>query len=255
MSGLVHGDIRTRKIVVFLVGSQRDVKVTSAHYALHLRAFMQAAKVPGNRKLHFLCDEFTNSPLQALTEDLTTLRGYGGRVLLACQAMSEIVRKFGAEAAKTISSVCTIKQFFGVSDPEEAEKLSKLLGQSVHVAPAYSFSGSDDKVGASLDDKGRSLMTADDILAMPRDLQIILIDGMRPILARKLYQNEIAPICEMLDPNPLEGGLTPDPIIHIDYGAAPCRPSKSSPDGSPVLLLPKPAEDEDASFGSPDWRC
>lgn len=211
-------DIKSEPSITFVVGSQRNVKVMGPHYTLYLRALMQATKVPGGRKVDFICEEFTASPLQTLVEDLAVLRGYGGRAMLVCQAESEIERRFGKEQARTISAVCGLKQFMGISDPEEAERLSKLLGQTVHFADGIGVNDADEKISANLTDHGRSLMSADEILAMPRDEQIILIDGIRPLRAKKLYQNQIAPICDLLDPNPMEGGKLPsDPIITITY--------------------------------------
>ena len=71
----------------------------------------------------------------------------------------------------------------------------------------------------NLSDPGRPLLSAEEILALPRDEQILLCLGMKPIRCRKLYQNEIGPWGGELAPNPMEGGALPfRPRIQIRYG-------------------------------------
>ncbi|MES2710596.1 MAG: efflux RND transporter permease subunit, partial [Pseudomonadota bacterium] len=55
-----------------------------------------------------ILDEFTNAPLHSLVSDLTTIRGQGGRVHMIVQAESEIERKFGKEAARTIGLLALV---------------------------------------------------------------------------------------------------------------------------------------------------
>lgn len=81
-----------------------------------------------------------------------------------------------------------------------------------------SFSTKSEDVGLRADRTGRPLMTPDEILSMPRDQQIILANGLRPILARKLSYARYDPICHIVNNNPVEGSkLKPDPRVFLNY--------------------------------------
>ena len=164
-------------------------------------------------------DEVTNAaPLSALVADLTTIRGLGGRVHLIGQAESEFLRRFGREGAETINAVTDVKQFMGLNSYAEAEALSKSLSMGATRSWDYNFSNRSDDVGMRADRTGRALATADEILTMPQDEQIILINGLRPVKAKKLAYNQLSPICEWVAPNPLEGEpLPPDPKVFLKY--------------------------------------
>lgn len=213
-----HEEIRQRQIVVFLVAGLQHLRDIRPHYILHLAAFLHVAKTPG-RSVEFIIDEFSNAPVAGLVEDLTIVRQFGSRVMMIAQAESEIERQFSDKAARTIDALTAIKQVMGVSTWDEAKRVSDALGRAPHVVSSYSLDPRSDALSSSLSDQGRPLLAPEEVLALPRDEQIIFCDGMKPIRARKLYQNEIAPICDMLDPNPLEAAKLPsEPIVHISYG-------------------------------------
>ncbi|HRO48943.1 MAG TPA: type IV secretory system conjugative DNA transfer family protein [Hyphomicrobium sp.] len=215
---LRHEEIRARQIVVFLVAGLQHLRDTRAHYILHLAAFLHAAKRPGHR-VEFIIDEFTNAPVAGLVEDLTIVRQFGSRVLMVAQAESEIERQFSDKAARTIDALTAIKQVMGVSTFDEGKRVSDALGRTHHVVASYGHNGREEQLSTSFSDQGRPLMSPEEVLALPRHEQIIFCDGLKPIRARKLYQNEVAPICDMLDANPLEAAsLPPAPIVHITYG-------------------------------------
>lgn len=64
-------------------------------------------------------------------------------------------------------------------------------------------------------------MTPDEILSMAKDEQIILVNGLRPIHARKLSYARYDPICHQVDDNPVEGSkIRPDPKVFLKYPKA-----------------------------------
>jgi len=217
-ANLAHEEIRSRQIVVFLVAGLQHLRDTRPHYILHLAAFLHVAKEPG-RRVEFIIDEFTNAPVAGLVEDLTIIRQFGSRVLMVAQAESEIERQFSDKSARTIDAVTAIKQVMGVSTWDEARRVSEALGRTHHVVASYGHTPREDQLSTTFSDQGRPLMSPEEVLALPRHEQIIFCDGLKPIRARKLYQNEIAPICDMLDTNPLEAAKLPsEPIVDISYG-------------------------------------
>lgn len=214
-----HASIKSGQMAVFIVGSQEGGDVLAPNTMLHLTAFLQATKTKPSTPVRFIVDEATNSPVQSLVEEFTKLRAYGGRIQFIAQAESEIRKKFGDKSAETIETQCGVKQIMGVSKHDDAERLSKILGMGPGVAESINPNGKNGENTKNLSDQGRPLMTASEILQMPRDEQIILVDGLPPIRAKKLAQNEIGPWGDELAPNPLEGGKLPfKPKITITYG-------------------------------------
>jgi type IV secretion system protein VirD4 len=216
-----HSEIKDgkRPVVVCIVGAQRYMRDLAPYYALQLAAFMYEAMRSAGRKTAFIIDEAPRFPLHALIEDQTLLRGYGTIILFVAQSEADIRKRFGAESARTLDDVCALHQIMGVSSFAEAKRISEALGRETYVVPSMNTSGEKPDVGFGLSDPGRPLMTSEQLLSsLSRDEQIIFIPGLPPILAKKLYSNNLAPICHLLDANPMEGGkLAPDPLVEIEY--------------------------------------
>ncbi|MEM7620028.1 MAG: type IV secretory system conjugative DNA transfer family protein, partial [Pseudomonadota bacterium] len=214
-----HKDIIERQIIVFIVSPPQYQMTFGTYFAQQIYGFQNALKNhPGKRKVEFILDEFTNAPLSALVEDMTILRSLGGRFHLMAQANSEIVRKYGQEAAKTIDETTDIKQIMAVGSPAEAKALSEALSLGPGETYSYGFSSQDLKVSETISASSRPLMNMDEILSMHPQEQIILIKGLRPIKCWKLPYNQISPVSEIIGDNPIEGPkIPPAPIVYLNY--------------------------------------
>src|SRR5690606_18190300 len=87
------------------------------------------------------------------------------------------------------------KQWFGTSDVDTADYISKSLGKlTVEYQTANSSSGSsigtgvssNSGAGSSQQFTGRELMTADEIMRLPKDVAIVQVQGEAPHLLRRL---------------------------------------------------------------------
>lgn len=218
---ITHEELLREHYIVFLVGDQRFINRMGSLYALHLQAFVDAQLTGDVGATEYILDEFTNAPLQALIDAMTVVRAFGGRFRFIAQSRSEIVRKFGQQQMLTISENAVVKQWFGFSSFEEAKLVSDAMGQRDVINPSINMS--DDNLSASFGRGKEPLMSPEELMALPRDQQIIHIKDVGFIRARKLYQNEIAPYAYDLADNPLEGGrLDPDIKVKLPtkhYGA------------------------------------
>lgn len=210
-----YEEVRERQIIVFLVSSLQHMKDLKVHTMLHVSNFLHVCKRPGHA-VTLIIDEFTNLPIQTLSEDLTIIRGFGSRVILAGQAESEVERQFSPNLARTIDGLMSIRQIMGVTRFDEAKRVSEATGRGAFAAT--SLQGGEGRISESLSDSGRPLLTPDEVLSLPREKQVVFCEGMRPILANKLSQNQIEPMCSDLAANPLEGGkLRADPVVRVEY--------------------------------------
>lgn len=219
---VTHGELLREGYVVFLVGPQRHMERLGPYFALHLQSFMEALLSHRGLKVDFILDEFTNAPLKELVARLTTMRAYGGNVHMIAQSRSEIERKYGEKETLTIEENAVIKQWFGFSSPDEAERVSKAMGESLYLTESVSLSSDKPELSGNFSKVQQRLFTPEELMRLPSDEQIIHIKDVGFIHAKKLRQNEIAPYCYDLEDNPLEGGkLPPDPKVILATGAHP----------------------------------
>jgi type IV secretion system protein VirD4 len=210
-AGLVKG-----RRVIFVIGPQEYMPRMGAYFALHLMGFLDALYREAG-PLAILNDEFTNTPLKSFVEALTTIRGFGGEAHNIAQSRSEMVRKFGERECQTIEDNAIVKQWFGFSSFEEAERVSKAMGQVVAIESSLNVDLNEgDKRGLSNSFGRQAQMSAAELMAMPADEQLVHVKGVGFFRAKKLRQNQIAPFCHDLAPNPLEGGmLPPKPVLKL----------------------------------------
>lgn len=219
-AGMDHTHSHERLIrehyIVFVVGPVRHMERLGADYALQLQSFMEVVLGGNAGPVSFILDEFTNAPLKALISQLTTMRGYGGTCHMIAQSRSEIERKYGNKETATIDENAIIKQWFGFSSFEEAEKVSRAMGEQTTVNHSINVSSANTDFSGSLNTGKERQLTADELMRLPPDEQIIQVKGVKFIRCKKIAQNQIAPYCHDLADNPLEGGrLAADPKVTL----------------------------------------
>ena len=215
-ASVTHEELIRDHYVVFLVGPVKYMERLGADYALQLQSFMEVVLSGNTGPVSFILDEFTNAPLKALVSQLTTMRGYGGTCHMIAQSRSEIERKYGKRETNTIEENAVVKQWFGFSSFDEAERVSRAMGETLHVSSSIGFSSDKIDFSGNYSTGKERLYTADMLMRLPHDEQIIHVKDVGFIHAKKIQQNQIAPTCFELGDNPLEGGrLPPDPKINL----------------------------------------
>ena len=218
---LSHDDLIRERYVIFLVGPVRYMDRLGADYALQLQSFMEVVLSGKAGPVSFILDEFTNAPLKALVSQLTTMRGYGGTCHMIAQSRSEIERKYGKRETATIEENAVIKQWFGFSSFDEAERVSRAMGETINVSTSIGLTSDKMDFSGNYSTGKERLYTADMLMCLPYDEQILHVKDVGFIHAKKIQQNQIAPFCYELADNPLEGGqLPPDPKIDLSQANA-----------------------------------
>lgn len=210
-----HADLIREGTIIFLVGPQGHIGRLGAYYALHILAFVDAL-YGGAGSLRVIADEFTNAPLKSLVEALTTLRAFGCEVHMITQSRSEIERKFGRLELQTIEENAIVKQWFGFSSFDEAERVSKAIGEEHAIVSSLGADTESLRLQTNLQLIKQRWLSPADLMAMRSDEQLIHVKGLGFYLAKKIGQQNIAPYCDMVAANPLEGGkLAPDPKVTL----------------------------------------
>lgn len=209
------------KVSIYLAFPQDRIASHGAALGLIVnQAITAVARTQGKGKVLFLLDEFANmGKLTGLAESLTALPGLGVRVWMFVQELAELVRIYGPNTATTVLSQAEVKQFFAVNNQELAQTLSKALGQKTVKTRNYSLGRfADDEIGESLSESAQPLMRPEEIMLMPANQQLLLVKGIRPVLARRVPFWFIEPWASAAASNPIEGNYpAPRPILELTY--------------------------------------
>lgn len=215
---VTHFSLIREQAVIFLVAPQRYAARMSGYFAQHLNSFLDAL-YRGAGPVQFLNDEFTNAPLKSFVDAITTIRGYGGEAHNVAQSRSEIEKKFGKENTLTLEENAIVKQWFGFSSFDEAERISKAIGESLTVQRQMNVDHQHvQKSGAGYSLGRQRWYSPAELMSMKPYEQLVWAKGVGYFMADKLCQNQIAPFCFDLAPNPLEGAaMRPDPKFSLKF--------------------------------------
>lgn len=213
---LSHADLIREGWVICFVNSVRYADRLGSFFALHFLGLMNEQLQGGAGKAHYILDEFTNAPLRDMLNRVTILRGFGGRALYIAQSRQDIVRRYGEKETAILEENCTIKQYLKISMYEEAERLSKAMGEQLNISRGLGLSSEKQDWSNNYSTGRDPVFTPYELMQLPPEEQILHIVDVGFIHCKKIRQNQIAPYYYDLADNPLEGGrLEPDPLVEI----------------------------------------
>ena len=135
---------------------------------------------------------------------------------MIAQSRAEVKRRYGEKETTAIEENAVVKQWFGFSSFEEAERVSRAMGEAQSVSHSLSVNSDRTELSGSFQTGKERLFTPDELMRLPGDQQIIHVKDVGFIHARKIRQNQIGPYAAALADNPLEGArLTPEPLIDL----------------------------------------
>jgi type IV secretion system protein VirD4 len=144
-----------------------------------------------------------------LTKSAGLLRGYGIRLFLIMQALSQIRDVYGENGAQTLLKTMGARIHFSASDMQDATELSNELGFTTVKAktvskPRSGFGNRGDHKGSiNISEQKRALMLPQEIRELPADREIIFADNVRPISCRKIEYYRIKRYRDRLLPPPI----------------------------------------------------
>lgn len=168
----------------------------------------QIVQGASQRGILFLLDEFPAlGRLEFFESALAYMAGYGIKAFLICQSLNQLQKAYGERNA--ILDNCHVRVAFANNDDQTARRLSDLMGEQTLTKEQTSVSGSrfamvKPSSSTSQIEFARPLLLPAEINRLPKDQEIILINGMFPILANKLryYEDKrfiarLLPTCEL----------------------------------------------------------
>lgn len=183
-----------------------------------LRLLISAALIELTRKVEndqahpvrFIMNEFAAlGRLEAVETAFGTMAGLGVQLWAITQDLSQLKRLYGADNWQTFVANAGVFQYFGSRDYETAKYAEHLCGlatlkkRSVSLGTNWSRGSSSGgwnsshggSESVSIDDVQRPLIFADELMRLPRDQQLLLIENLPPIMAQKWwwYRNQPVP--------------------------------------------------------------
>ena len=176
-------------------------------------ALVELTRTVENKQAHpvrFIMNEFAAlGRLESVETAFGTMAGLGVQLWAITQDLSQLKRLYGADNWQTFVANAGVFQYFGSRDYETAKYAEHLCGLSTLKKRSTSF-GTNWSKGASnsgpsvshgssetvsIDDVQRPLIFADELMRLPRDQQLLLIENLPPVMAHKWwwYRNQPKP--------------------------------------------------------------
>lgn len=154
------------------------------------------------RETLLLMDEFPAlGYLPNLLPALEQFREAGLRAHLIAQNPGQVIQTYGQDGLRRLWGVAEYKQFFRVTDPEQARLLSDWLGQRTVWSESRNAR---DEASSGL--AGVPLIRPEELAGMPRGRQIIIRPEGRPVSADVVPFFKRREWAAQLDPNPYRNG-------------------------------------------------
>jgi len=165
-------------------------------------------RMPPPHPVLFMLDEFAAlGRLQAVETAMGLLAGYGVQLWPVLQDLAQLEDLYPSRWRSFLANAGAI-QAFGVNDHGTAEYLSSLLGTRTATVRQRTRPGSSARnerrgQNESFSVVSRPLLMPHEILLMPPDKQLLLLQGQPPILADKLRYYADREFADLFDPNPM----------------------------------------------------
>ncbi|GFE87298.1 type IV secretory system conjugative DNA transfer family protein [Steroidobacter agaridevorans] len=181
-----------------------------------------------------------------LAESIAYLPGFNVRILLVVQALSQLRDVYGAQTAETMMKSLAVRIAYAPKDFAEANELSQELGNTTVRVKSYSRPLGDlfERQGrrgrtVNISEQRRPLMLPQEIKELGRDHEIVIYEGLRPILARKNRYFEDPRLRVRLHPPPARASPHPAPVVAASENDAPLTQEEgvietSAPAAKPV---------------------
>lgn len=138
------------------------------------------------RQVRFLLDEFANiGQIPGFTKKLATMRKYGISCSVILQNLAQIKTMYKDDWESIVGN-CDSFLFLGGQEYSTLEYISKGLGKTTITVKNRTMSkGKGSSASASFNQTARDLMSPDEIMKMPKDECILIINGLAPFKGKK----------------------------------------------------------------------
>lgn len=140
--------------------------------------------------------------------------GFNIRTLFVMQTPSQLREVYGEHGSRTLLKTLASRIYFAPKDIEEAEELSRELGTTTvkvksHSKPAFFSLEARRHHSVSISEQRRALLLPQEVRDLGPEKALIFMEGIRPILARKIRYFEVPWLAQRVMPPPEVPAIEP----------------------------------------------
>ncbi|MFQ3244105.1 MAG: type IV secretion system protein VirD4 [Arenicella sp.] len=200
-------DLKDGIVSLFIIADSSRMEVYKHYIGIIQWAALTTMKRHPDKKtlVYFIFDEATNYVISGLNKLMTWARGYGIRLIIIFQSMSEFRSTYSEEAEETLLNEAEIKQFLpGQRSPKTLKLISEeLLGNNSIMSASVSLQDSDSGAQENMSEKAKALKTMDQIRRSKNGL--LFVRGLPAFETEMLSYGEISPWNVLAGINPFHG--------------------------------------------------
>lgn len=216
---ITHEELLRDKWIVCFVTPARFIEQIGTYSAVHFNTLLGLQLTGKYGRTDFVVDEAPSGPFDPFFRDLNTIRGTGGRILLAGVSRAAFIKRYGEKVFAMAEENCRVKQYLQIATPEEAERIVKAAGEEKTVSANVGLNSDRTGYSTNINTGKQNCFTVEQLMNMSRHQLIVQVSGVGTMMKDKLAQNNIAPTCYWLGDNHVEGGrLEPNPLITLPTG-------------------------------------
>ena len=218
--------VAKKKSVIYVITSAAESTydfVSTMFFSQMFSILYKQADDYGSRlpnQVYFLLDEFANiGQIPDFQKKLSTTRSLGISISIIVQSLDQLEALY-KESYENILGNCDTQLLLGTNSQKTAEYFSKSLGQTTIKIQQKSINKDKDEakkqgVSISTQRQARDLMTVDEIRRLDNNKEIIMVRGLKPIMAEKAWYFKYHPkrdIIESMKINSIKEMPIPEPV-------------------------------------------
>ena len=203
-------NVAKKKTVIYVITSAAESTydfVSTMFFSQMFSILYKQADDYGSRlpnQVYFLLDEFANiGQIPDFQKKLSTTRSLGISISIIVQSLDQLESLY-KDSYENILGNCDTQLLLGTNSQKTAEYFSKSLGQTTIKIEQKSISKDKDEakkqgVSISTQRQARDLMTVDEIRRLDNNKEIIMVRGLKPIMANKAWYYKFHPKREIIE--------------------------------------------------------
>lgn len=213
-------DLRREPASIYIIVAPNDLAVLAPVIRLLFQqtvAILQSSE-PGADEPYpvlFLLDEFPQlGRMNALSNAISTIRSYGGRMMIVAQSLSNLRSTYGPDGAQNFLANCRLQLFMAPADSDTPDYVSKAIGDFTRRARSKSWSmGQIGKSNIQEREEGARLIRPEELRGLSSDDCVLLVQDSEPILAQKVRYFEDRLLYPIQDRQ--SGGYPDTPVLSV----------------------------------------
>lgn len=198
-------DLKTQPTTVYLCLPAARLGTHNRWLRLMIGLALEAMERERRKPEHpvvFLLDEFaTLGHMRSIENAVGQIRGFGVKLWVVLQDLNQLKALYRERWETFLGNAGTI-QFFGINDQFTAQYVSRVLGEQTIMVTSKTYQ-TQSRWSVNEAERGRSLMTPDEVRRLPDHQQIILMQGQSGMVADKLRYFSDPEFEGLFDENPL----------------------------------------------------